>query len=210
MQTERASSVDDGTDAPGVIRGLRAVGVVGIVLATLAGLGISMIFYARVGKYRVRERTLSGITWRGDEVVLDIGTGRSFLAAAVARQVPQGRVVGVGIWRAEDLTANTIANAEHNLRREGVADRVELLDHDASALPFQDATFDVILSLLCIHNIEPTEKKVEACREIVRVLKTAEYASIFRERGRVVEGPDSCVGTALGLMGTMRATKLVP
>jgi ubiquinone/menaquinone biosynthesis C-methylase UbiE len=66
-------------------------------------------------------------------------------------------------------------------------------------MAFPDASFDVVLSNLCLHNIydEPTRHK--ALAQIVRVLKpggialisdykrTGEYASQFRNAGLIVE-----------------------
>src|SRR5262249_28380594 len=66
---------------------------------------------------------------------------------------------------------------------------------DARRLPFDDATFDVILSLNVLHNIARRDEREQALKEIVRVLKpggqlriadfrnVGEYARFLRENG---------------------------
>ncbi len=66
-------------------------------------------------------------------------------------------------------------------------------------MSFPDASFDVALSNLCLHNMPDREGRAQACREIVRVLKpggtaiisdfqkTREYAAVFELAGCEVE-----------------------
>ena len=62
--------------------------------------------------------------------------------------------------------AATTANA----RAEGVADRVELQTGDMRDLPFADASFDVVVSSIAIHNIEDDAGRHRAIDEAWRVL----------------------------------------
>src|SRR5262249_40161414 len=79
-----------------------------------------------------------------------------------------------------------------NARIEHATNRVGVLTADARDLPFQDRTFDVVVSSLALHNISRKEGRERAIREIVRVLKPGgrlalldirrvrEYASVLR------------------------------
>jgi arsenite methyltransferase len=211
---------DYGIDAPPIVASLLASGVVCLVLAcfrfgkltigsitilltpSLWSIGISatiggllMIVYAKWWKFRHAERMMVLVPWRGDEKVLDVGTGRGLLLIAAARRLSTGRAVGIDIWSAKDLSGNAPQNTLRNAELEGVRERVEVQTGDATTLTFADGTFDVVLSNLCIHNIPSRAGRKNACKEVVRVLKpggravisdyvhTRAYASWFRAAG---------------------------
>jgi arsenite methyltransferase len=210
---------DYGIDAPGVIRNLLVIGGalfissffisvirIGFVIIELkeaarsSGLscmvgGILMLLYAKWGKFLHRDRMLKMVSWRGDEQVLDVGTGRGLLLVGAARLLKSGRAVGIDVWSTKDLSGNSLERTQANIEVEGVKDRVELKSDDARKLSFPDASFDVVLSNLCIHNIPDAEGRAQACREIARVLKpggmalisdfikTGFYQKIFVESG---------------------------
>jgi len=52
-----------------------------------------------------------------------------------------------------------------------VADRVELHTADMRKLPFDDGSFDVVVSSLAIHNVPGAPERAKAVREAARVLK---------------------------------------
>jgi arsenite methyltransferase len=215
-----APKPDYGIDAPPVIRTMLLIGgsalAVALVLffldvphpagaplfevAVIAGLNFllnaaGMLWYSKVAKIRRREGFLDLITWQGQETVLDVGCGRGLLLIGAARRLTTGKAVGVDLWQAADLSGNRPEATLENARREGVADRVEVKDGDARHLPFADASFDVVVSGLALHNIPKAEERQQAIREIVRVLKpgrqvalvdiqfTADYAHVLGERG---------------------------
>jgi SAM-dependent methyltransferase len=59
-----------------------------------------------------------------------------------------------------------------NAELERVSGKIEVVSGDATEMKFPDASFDVVVSNLCIHNIPAKEGRGKACREIVQVLKT--------------------------------------
>jgi ubiquinone/menaquinone biosynthesis C-methylase UbiE len=154
-----------------------------------------MVLYAKWGKFRHRDRMLAAVRWKGDERVLDVGTGRGLLAIGAAKHLTTGRAVGIDVWSTKDLSGNAMQLTEENARIEGVTDKVELRTEDARRMTFADASFDVVLSNLCLHNIDGTAGRAEACREIARVLApggvalvsdfkaTDTYVRAFREAG---------------------------
>jgi SAM-dependent methyltransferase len=217
-----SARVDYGLDAPRVVAGNAVGGALGLAAAwivparlrgrspraalalaiwaggwgtvALAQAGL-MLRSSRSGKLRERDRLLDGIPWRGDDVVLDVGCGRGLLLIGAAHRVPAGWAIGLDLWRNQDQAGNDPAATYANARAEGVADRVTLRDGDARALPFDDASFDVVLSSLALHNVTPADDRATAVREIARVLKpgghvaildfrsTAEYASVLADAG---------------------------
>lgn len=78
----------------------------------------------------------------------------------------------------KDLSGNALERTQANVEVEGVKDKVELRSDDARKLSFHDASFDVVLSNLCIHNIPDKQGRDQACREIARVLKPGGIALI--------------------------------
>lgn len=179
-----------------------------------------MLLYSVKGKYRARDLMISKIKWTGNETVLDIGSGTGLLMNAAAKKITSGKVYGIDIWRAEDLSHNTLSNAFLNAELENVNDKIEILTQDARSLSFADNTFNVILSQLCIHNIDDKVKQEKACFEIARVLKsngialiedyipTHAYAKAFQKAGLYVISSKNYFITALSLTWIVEVTKL--
>jgi arsenite methyltransferase len=140
--------------------------------------GLLMTYYSTVGKFKLRDRILNMVAWKGDEHVLDVGTGRGLLLIGAAKRLTSGCAVGIDIWSAKDLSENAMENTLQNAEIEGVRQRVEVKTEDATAMSFPDNTFDVILTNACIHNIPSAAGREQACREIVRVLKPGGQALI--------------------------------
>lgn len=105
------------------------------------------------------DQTLRVAKVRAGERVLDVATGTGITAIA-ARE--RGAVV-TGI----DLTPELLAIAERSSKAAGFED-IRYLEGDAEALPFEDASFDVVLST-CGHMFAPDQPKV--ARELARVTR---------------------------------------
>ncbi len=128
-------------------------------------------FYAtRRGKFVVWGKVLDQLQLRGDEEILDVGCGRGAILLLAAQHLTTGHAVGIDLWRRQDQSGNSIQVAERNARLEGVADRVELRTADMTALPFQEASFDLVISNLAIHNVK-SDKRYKAIEEAIRVLR---------------------------------------
>jgi ubiquinone/menaquinone biosynthesis C-methylase UbiE len=138
--------------------------------------GLLALRYVRIGKHFHRDRMLDLLTWRGDEQILDVGTGGGLMLIGAAKRAPRGRAVGVDVWNARDLSGNARQRVLDNAALEGVLERIEVRDEDARALSFPDASFDVVVSTLCLHNI--AQNRGKALREIARVLKPGGVAII--------------------------------
>jgi len=135
------------------------------------GNAASFLYTTRRGKFVEWERILDRLRLRGDERVLDMGCGRGAVLTAVARRLTTGRVTGVDIWSRLDQSGNARDVTQRNAALEGVSDRVAIETGDMRALPFPDATFDVVVSSLAIHNIRSNADRRQAVAEGFRVLK---------------------------------------
>jgi arsenite methyltransferase len=173
-----------------------------IVAVDLLIVALAMLWYSRAGKMRQRDRLLDEIAWRGDEQVLDIGCGRGLLLIGAARRLTKGKAVGVDIWSNVDLSGNRLETTLENARRAGVAERVEVKDADARQLPFEDASFDVVISSLVIHNIPSRQGRQQAVREIARVLKPGGRVALLDLRHT---SDYACVLRGCGLLDSRRA-----
>jgi arsenite methyltransferase len=170
--------------------------------AFLIGPGFLFLMYVKFGKFRHRDFMLGLYSWRGDEAVLDVGCGRGLLLAGAAKTIASlqgtGHVTGIDVWSNVDMGGNSEGATRRNLELEGTSSRCTLVSRPAQDMPFADATFDVILSNLCLHNIYNAADRRKALEEIVRVLKpggtalisdyklTGEYAGWFRKSDLIV------------------------
>jgi arsenite methyltransferase len=131
----------------------------------------SFFYTTRRGKFVEWERILDRTRIRGDEMVLDMGCGRGAVLTAVARRLSTGRVTGVDIWSKKDQSGNAQEVTLRNAALEGVSSRVRIETADMRSLPFADATFDLVVSSLAIHNIRSNAGRRKAIAEAYRVLK---------------------------------------
>lgn len=119
------------------------------------------------------EWVLDKLAWRGDEQVLDIGTGTGNYHALVHERAPQGRLIG------GDLSFRMLEEARA-LAGEPAADVVLL---DAQQLPFPDDAFDVVLANHMLYHVPDIPATLN---EIKRVLR-----------------PDGCLLSATNSAATM-------
>ena len=178
-----------GIDAPTVIRNLAIAAVASFLIAALVipafvftGLGFTlgvmlMLWSSLFGKFRARDQLLNTIPWRGDEQVLDVGCGHGLMLIGAAKRLTTGRATGIDIWQNVDQANNSAAATLRNAELEGVS--VDIRDGDARNIPFPDATFDVIVSSLALHNIYKREEREKALAEIARVTKPGGHVAIL-------------------------------
>jgi arsenite methyltransferase len=219
----RRTGVDYGLDAPGIVMGFAALAisllVIGMALGLLASsrslhrlgsmaswMGISfaltsllMIYSSRSGKLRARDRLLRRLDLGGHETVLDVGCGHGLLLVGAAKHLSTGRAIGIDLWSTRDQADNSAAAALANADAEGVRDRVEVRDGDMRELPLADASVDLVVSSLAIHNLPTAEDRERAIAEIARVLRphgivalidiahVGEYARALQAHGCIVE-----------------------
>src|SRR5436190_18800162 len=123
------------------------------------------------GKFLVWAELLDQLNLRGDERILDMGCGRGAVLLMAAQRLTTGRAVGVDLWRSFDQSGNSADATRRNAIAEGVAERIELHTGDMTALPFEDNSFDLVVSSLAIHNISGNAGREKAINEAMRVLR---------------------------------------
>lgn len=94
--------------------------------------------------------------------VLDLGCGTATLTTRLARSEPGAHVVGV------DADRDALERARARIAESGA--QAELLKARAEALPFEDSSFDRVVSSLLFHHLT-TDGKRAALAEARRVLK---------------------------------------
>ncbi len=174
---------------------LQLRGTFGALGGFLVAEGFLFLLYVKFGKFRHRDFMLSMHAWRGDEEVLDVGCGRGLLLAGVAKRLTNGHATGIDIWSNVDMGGNSEEATLRNLEIEGITSVCTLVSVGAQEMPFPDASFDVVVSNLCLHNIYDRATRGRALAEIGRVLKpgglallsdyrhTGEYAAALRAMG---------------------------
>ncbi len=184
-----------GIDAPIAPAFLAGLAILYLVLAIVTGKGrfcaalcfvlAFEAFYLHGtlrGKFVLWAELLDRLRLRGDERILDLGCGRGAVLLMAAQHLTTGRAVGVDLWRTLDQSGNSLEATKRNAVAEGVAERVELHTGNMTALPFENNSFDVIVSSLAIHNISGRANRDNAISEAVRVLRPGGRLLIFDVR----------------------------
>lgn len=97
----------------------------------------------------------------GAETVVDYGAGTGIYTVAVAEAVPQGRVIAVEeLPRLADMLRARITPE--------LAERLELVETDANAVPAADAAADRVLMVDVLHHLYD---QPEALAQVVRLLR---------------------------------------
>ena len=100
----------------------------------------------------------------GESKILDIGCAKGFMLYDFTRLIPEITVRGI------DISEYAIKNA-----KEEVKDYVEV--GNAVDLPFEDDSFDLIISITTLHNLEKNDLK-RALKEIMRVTKKDAFITV--------------------------------
>jgi len=151
--------------------------------SSATNLGSGAMFDAIAARYDTLNRILSlGMDqgWRRKAVaslnlgskarVLDLATGTGDLAIAIAETHPDSTVVGV------DPSRNMLAEGTKKIAAIHLSERIEMLEGDAQALPFEDGTFDGVTIAFGIRNVPDRAKGL---REMARVTKIGGRVAIL-------------------------------
>jgi ubiquinone/menaquinone biosynthesis C-methylase UbiE len=112
--------------------------------------------------------------WRGR--ALDIGTGNGALGIRLARKYPAATVVGLDYWGTSWNYSKQMC--ERNAAIKGVSDRITSQEGTASNLPFDDESFDVVVSTFTFHEVRDARDERDVVREALRVVRKGGWFSL--------------------------------
>lgn len=111
--------------------------------------------------------------------VLEVGPGPGYVAIEVARLLSEVEVVGL------DISETMVEIAARNAAECGVSKRVAFRQGNASDMPFEDASFDFVMSCGSLHH---WKEPVRIFKEIYRVLRPGCRALVDDLRRDVPKG----------------------
>ncbi|MEV4744305.1 class I SAM-dependent methyltransferase [Streptomyces sp. NPDC049555] len=152
------------------------------------------------GKAAVWQELAGGLELRGDERILDAGCGSGTVLLGTARHLTTGHAVGIDRWQRRDQWRSSLRAVRANIAAAGLADRVRLATADMTALPFADASFDLVAGCMALHNLHPAGRRRTALAEAVRVLRPGGLLLLVDIRSR--RYPAAL--TALGMRDVVR------
>ncbi len=119
--------------------------------------------YATTDMVVQREELRRSLRASAGQSVLDLGSGPGFLACELAQEVgATGRIIAV------DISSDMNSIASKRIAAAGVGDRVDIVEGDATALAFADATFDAAVSMQVIEYLADADA---ALQQLARVLR---------------------------------------
>jgi SAM-dependent methyltransferase len=118
---------------------------------------------------RILQLVVDRLDWNGKGDALDIGCGNAALTIKLALKNPNSTVTGIDYWGGEWEFSKSAC--EQNAACEGVADRVKFQKASASALPFENESFDAVVSNLVFHEVRDARDKRDVVKEALRVVK---------------------------------------
>ncbi|MDD2437510.1 MAG: class I SAM-dependent methyltransferase, partial [Massilibacteroides sp.] len=101
--------------------------------------------------------------------LLDIGCGSGVLSVDLALKCPQLTIQSIDYWGS--MWGYSKEKCENLAKKYGVSDRIRFERASASALPFADETFDLVISNMVFHEVADAKDKREVIKEALRVLK---------------------------------------
>jgi ubiquinone/menaquinone biosynthesis C-methylase UbiE len=115
-----------------------------------------------MGADRARQELIEQANIQPNQRVLDIGCGTGTMAVLLKRKYATAQIVGL------DPDPKALRRAQKKVRRAGVA--VQLDEGFADELPYEESTFNRVLSSFMFHHLEEQDRE-KMLREVLRVLK---------------------------------------
>lgn len=133
------------------------------------------IFYDAISATNIFQRNYELVAehileYGSEGSLLDIGTGPGWLLVKISQRSPRLRLTGL------DYSPSMVARAEKNIAGIGLSGKIEVREGDASHMPFDSGTFDIVVSTGSIHH---WKDPIAGLNDVYRVLKPGGYALIY-------------------------------
>ncbi len=119
---------------------------------------------------RVLDEIRDRIVWDGEGKALDIGCGSGALTIDLAKKYGNAEIIGLDYWGKSNWDYDK-TQCETNAKIENVEGNTKFIQGSASALPFEDDFFDLVVSNMTFHEVGDSKDKFVPIREALRVLK---------------------------------------
>ena len=146
-----------------------------------------VLFKKHFLNYRIKllNKMINAADLKGDETILDLGTGSGFLSIGFAKFINNGKVYGIDRYNLKydtlktklfsfikiNFVGNNLKNAKRNVKIENLEKKCEFISADLTKpFNFPDKYFDIILSSQFLYCL-PNKKRLTVYDEINRVLK---------------------------------------
>jgi ubiquinone/menaquinone biosynthesis C-methylase UbiE len=116
----------------------------------------------------LRARIAADLPVRPGMRILDVATGSAYFAMEVARRDDSLRIIGI------DIAQSDIRNSKKNLKREGLAGRIQVEQMDATEISFGREEFDMAVNFTGLEDIHMTRGRAgveETFHQVARVIK---------------------------------------
>jgi SAM-dependent methyltransferase len=151
-----------------------------IILAVFAAFFFTCVLYFCRARYlfsenggdvqcKIVDQLISRVDWDGNGTALDVGCGSAALTVKLAKKYPRAKITGVDYWGGS--WGYSKKRCEENCGLEGVGSRTAFIHASASKLPFEDDSFDLVVSNLTFHEVRDTRNKRDVVKESLRVVK---------------------------------------
>lgn len=109
-----------------------------------------------------RKKAIRLIAANNPKKILDVATGTGDLAIAANKMLPEASITGV------DISSGMLDVGRKKMNELRLNDRINLMQADSEALPFEPASFDAVMCAYGVRNFENLEAGL---REMQRVLR---------------------------------------
>ena len=129
---------------------------------------------------RWRKRLSQAITRQRPLSILDVATGTADQAIQLAKDHPQASITGI------DLSEKMLEIGKEKVAKKKLEERIHLLSGDASALPFDDNSFDAVTVSFGVRNFSNLGQGLQEMLRVIKdqgilaILEFSEPQNLFR------------------------------